>query len=414
MSQRELFFELMRGRETGIVPFFPDISDWYKVRRLPLDRVHEVPTGSFIPDDAAFHKSSFGMPQEFATWTYLDFYRNFRWGVPVHIYDWCDFTYDGCDHIRQKEGDRIVQQFKTPLGEIQRVDGIAADGSLCPVEYFVKDTDDWKVLFFVVEHTRPVPNYQCVTQVLGGMGELGVADIVIWRSPFGKILTEYAGLETTVYQLVDDAILIKDLLKLQTEIDLEVVRLAAESPAEIVILSDHADEQLINPVWYEEYCLLFYQQAGEILHAKGKIFSTHLDGNFKGLFRLVRQSGFDLLDGCTPAPMTNYEVEELAQALAGNMKAYCGVPSIFFVQDTEACEIVRFAERIINALAGRVVLNIGDILPASGDIYKVIELGRWIEKTNRDKLNTRRGLISQVNGHGTPGLGQKPGTSDKQ
>jgi hypothetical protein len=133
--------------------------------------------------------------------------------------------------------------------------------------------------------------------------------------------------------------------------------------------------------------LPFYLRASEVLHGKGKIFSTHLDGNFKALFPLVARSGFDLLDGCTPAPMTNYEVGELASALSGGMRAYCGVPSIFFTQNADASEITAFAERIINGLAGKVILNIGDILPADGDIYKAIELGRWVAGINRGRLN---------------------------
>ena len=386
MSQRELFFQVIRGGEATIVPFFPDITEWYKVRRISLDKVHEVPTGNFIPDDAPFHGNSFGMPQEFADWTYLDFYRNFDWGLPVHIYDWCDFTYKACEHVVRHQGNRIVRQFKTPRGAIERIDGIAADGSLCPMKYFIGDEDDWKPLFYVLEHTEAVPNYERIKKILDGIGELGVADIVLWRSPFGKIVSEYAGLERTVYQLADNPGVVNHLLKLQTEFDLDVVRLAAESPAEIVILSDHADQQLINPVWYEKYCLPFYLEVSEILHARGKLFSTHLDGNIKALFPLVARSGFDLLDGCTPAPMTNYEVEGLASALTGDMKSYCGVPSVFFVGDTNIREIIAFAERILGALAGRVILNVGDILPAHGDIYKVVELGKWVAKTNRERL----------------------------
>lgn len=385
MSQKELFFRLIRGQEPSIIPFFPDISEWYKAKRLPVSHAHEVPTGSFIPDEAPFHTGNLGMPREFAQWTYLDFYRRFHWGLPVHIYDWCDFSYRACEHTCRKEEAQIIREFRTPLGAIQRIDGIAADGSLCPLKYFVGGSGDWKVLLYVLEHTSPVANYERIRQVLDGIGDLGVADIVIWRSPFGKVLEEYAGLETTVYQLVDNPTEIEDLLELQTQIDLEVIKLAAESPADIVILSDHADEQIINPAWYEKYCLPFYLQVGEILHAKGKIFSTHLDGNFKGLFNLVRQSGFDLLDGCTPAPMTNYEVEELTLPLTETMKAYCGVPSIFFLQEAAIDEIIAFAQRIVGALAGRVILNIGDILPATGDIYKVIELGKWVEKTNRHR-----------------------------
>lgn len=400
MTQRGLFFEVIKGKQTTVVPFFPDISDWYKVRRLPLDRAHEIPTGSFIPDNAPFHHDSFGMPPEFADWTYLDFYRNFGWGLPVHIYDWCDFTYRACEQIRRKEVDRIIQQFRTPIGTIERIDGMAADGSLCPVKHFISSDDDWKTLLYVLEHSAPLPNYQRVRETLEAIGELGAADIVIWRSPFGKILTQYAGLETTAYQLADKPSVISDLLKLQTGIDLETAKLAAESPANVVILSDHADERIINPVWYEKYCLPFYLRLNEILHAKDKIVSTHLDGNFKALFPLVARSGFDLLDGCTPAPMTNYEVEDLTLALSGHMKAYCGVPSIFFTQDTDICEITAFAERIIKALAGKVILNIGDILPADGDIHKAIALGRWVEQVNCGRVNVSAGDVSPKTGSG--------------
>ncbi|GAF99691.1 unnamed protein product, partial [marine sediment metagenome] len=265
-----------------------------------------------------------------------------------------DFAYDNCECISKKEDNQIIRQFRTPLGTIEHTDGIAADGSLCPVKHFVKDSNDWEVLRYVVEHTRATPKYQHIKNILDGIGELGIADIVIWRSPFGKIVDEYAGLETTVYKLMDDPKTIEELLTLQTEVDMNVIKLAADSPAEIVIISDHADEQIINPVWYEKYCVPFYKKANEILHTKGKIVSTHLDGNFKGLFELVKEADFDLLDGCTPAPMTNYEVEELPSALTGNMKAYCGVPSIFFADDTSIDEIITFAQRIIKALSPNV------------------------------------------------------------
>ena len=99
--------------------------------------------------------------------------------------------------------------------------------------------------------------------------------------------------------------------------DLELIRMAAEAPGPIVIISDHADENLISPAWYREYCIPYYNKACAILHAAGKKVSTHLDGNFKGYFPFITETGFDLLDGCTPAPMFNFEPEELAAATSG-------------------------------------------------------------------------------------------------
>ncbi|MFH1614817.1 MAG: hypothetical protein ABIG61_07020 [Planctomycetota bacterium] len=347
---------------------------------MPKDQTHLVPTGSFIPDKHPCHKNRCRMPQEFADWTFLDFYRNFDWGLPVHIYDWCKFEHNNCEYTIEKTKKQISRMFLTPLGKIEHVDFVANDGSLCPVKHFIRHNDDWRTLRYVVENTKAVPNYSRIKEVLTGIGSLGVADIVIERSPFGKLVHEYAGFEAVAYQLSDDPGLIDDFLQLQTKLDLEIIALAADSPADIVLLSDHADEQLISPMWYARYCVPFYSEAEKILHSKGKIFSTHLDGNFKNLFEHVRRSGFDLLDGCTPAPMTNYEVEELSLALASNMKTYCGVPSIFFVQETYKDEICAFAMRIVNSLKGKVILNVGDVLPQNGDIYKVIELGKWATK----------------------------------
>ena len=246
------------------------------------------------------------------------------------------------------------------------------------MKYFVENNSDWKVLLYVIENTTPIANYQHISNILENIGEMGVADIVVWRSPFGKILQEYAGLEKLAYTLMDNPSVIDGVLQAQAIVDMKVIELAAKSPADIVILSDHADQQLLNPYWYEKYCVEFYKQVSCILHDSNKIFSTHLDGKFRELFNLVKVSGFDLLDGCTPSPMTNYEIEELANAMTSKMSAYCGVPSIFFADNTGTDKIITFAKRIIKSLAGQVIVNIGDILPANGDISKAIALGSWI------------------------------------
>ncbi|MCK4886852.1 MAG: hypothetical protein KAS96_05645 [Planctomycetes bacterium] len=379
MTPKQIAMNILTGKKTDKNLFSPDISEWYKDKRLKdITQSHKIPTGCLISDNMEINKNPGTMPKEFADWTYLDFYRNFNWGLHVHIYDWCRFEYENCtlnQHITDKQ---ITKEFKTPIGTISRIDSIANDGSLCPVKLFIENESDWKTLLHVIKNTKPIADYQHIQNILNQIGDLGIADIVLWRSPFGKIVEEYAGLEKTAYTMMDKPQIIDEILQAQTAIDTQLVKLAADSPADIAILSDHADQQILNPIWYEKYCTPFYQKAGDILHKKNKIFSTHLDGNFKALFDLVKKSSFDLLDGCTPAPMTNYQVEELPQAMNDNMAAYCGVPAIFFVENYTNEEIITFAKRIIKALAGKVILNIGDILPANGNIYKTIELSRWL------------------------------------
>lgn len=232
------------------------------------------------------------------------------------------------------------------------------------------------IIKFAVENTKITPRYDIIEEELNQLGELGVADLVIARSPFGKLVQEYMGMENVVYALTDTPEKILDFMKFQEVYDLEIIKLAANSPAKIVIISDHSDENLISPPYFRDYCVPFYKKACGILHEKGKIVSTHLDGNFKGHFPYLKDTGFDLLDGCTPYPMNNYTPEELATVLPKNTYAYCGVPCTLFVQNLQEEVVFENASRIVNALKGKLILNIGDILPANGNIELVMKISR--------------------------------------
>lgn len=333
-----------------------------------------------MPDDHPFNRQNASMPERYRDFTLCDFYRTFDWGLPIHGYSWYDAKYEDVTLTTKSDGRRTVTTMACPLGELRKVHLLAADGSWAPHEHFVKDLDDLKVTRFIVEHARFEPRYERLEALLEGIGDLGIYDIVIGRSPFGKLIHEYMGFERVVYALHDHEREVLDFLELQERKDLEVLRLAAAAPGEVVILSDHADENLISPPFYRKYCIPHYRKACAILHEAGKYVSTHLDGNFKGFFPFLEETEFDILDGCTPAPMSNYDPEELADALGEGMFAWCGVPATLFCQRLPDEEILRFGERIVRAFGDRVILNVGDILPPDGDIEQVVKLGRWAKE----------------------------------
>jgi len=378
MTHREHFFSVLEGAKPERMPFFPDISDWYVGVRTTPGEARKKGCAKFIPDDDPFHRIPCDVPDEVKDLTLFDIYKKFDWGYPVHISDWYDTEYGGdVEYTFAVTGPTRVRTISTPKGSLQGVDKLAYDGTWCPVELYAKEPRDLEIIKLAVEAARYIPRYERVLSVKEQIGGQGLGDIVIWRSPFGKLVQDYMGFENVAYALADDPGYIEDFLQLQESRDLEVIALAAQAPERLVIISDHADQHLISPSQYEKYCMPFYRKACDILHEAGKFVSTHLDGNFKGFFPLLGRTGFDLLDGCTPAPMFNFEVEELAEALPEGMKAYCGVPSTMFCQQLPEEEIFAFADRIMNALKGRGILNVGDILPANGDIRQVIALGRY-------------------------------------
>ena len=365
------------------MPFVPDITDWFVANHTPPGQAPKFPSGgSFIPDSAPICEYQGSMPDRYKDFSLLDFYREFDWGFHAHIYNWLDIEYTNNveKFIEQDDKEQRIY-LRTPKGELVHKNRLALDGSWCPCEHFVKTLKDLEIIQLVVESEKYTPRYDLVAGVLEGLGQQGQADICINRSPFGKLVHEYMGFEKVVYALMDAPQVITDFMKVQKSRDIEVIRLAAESPARLVIISDHADENLIAPNHYEQYCIPFYQKATKILHKANKFVSTHLDGNFKGFFPILHKTGFDILDGCTPAPMFNYQVEELAEIMPEGMYAFCGVPASLFCQGLPTEEILAFGDRITKALKGRAILNVGDILPPNGDIEQVIALGKFVKST---------------------------------
>ncbi len=380
MNHRERFFSILKGTRADRVPFFPDISTWYQASRLGVGTEQPYPPGGYIPDDSPLHQQESRLTGRFAGMRFLDYYREFGWGLPVHVYDWFEETYSGGIEKRTTtEGRHRTVTWDTPRGTLVRTYKLDAEGTWSEYGHMVKSLEELDIIRYIVEHTAWTPRFELMERFLRETDGFGVADTVLFRSPFGKLVHEYMGFEAVTYALFDHEDLVLDFLAFQEHYDLEFAAMAASSPLSIVIISDHADENLISPPWYRRYCIPFYQKACGLIHRAGKVVSTHLDGNFHGFLPFIGETGFDLLDGCTPAPMFNYQVEELAGALGEGMSCYCGVPASMFTTGVSADEIASFGERIARAFDGRVIVNVGDILPPTGDIAGVIALGDHVQ-----------------------------------
>ncbi|WP_312641146.1 uroporphyrinogen decarboxylase family protein [Hydrogenoanaerobacterium sp.] len=384
MTHRQLFFDVCNLKHPQQIPFAPDVTDWYLGQhRNPGESLKYGP-GVYIPDDDPIKlERGIGIPDKFYGLSLMDLYKKYNWGMHAHIRDWYEEYYsDGVTYDEQIAKDTKTVTFTTSKGVLRRTYRLAADGSWCSVDYMLDDVEQMEILFEVLKATHFRLRDDNIQRVIKAIGEQGQADIVVNRSPFGKLLHEHLGFENTTYFLYDDEDAYRQYEKIQTAKDMELIELACQSSCSLVLICDHADSTLFSPEWYEKYCIPFYQAAGDKLRKAGKMISTHVDGNLKSLLPLMKDTGFDVLDGCTPAPMFNYEPEELANSLGENMVAFVGVPSALFCDGTPVEALYSYADRIIKAFGGRAILNVGDILPANGSIENVIALGEYIHRYN--------------------------------
>jgi len=376
MNLRETFFNAVQKKNSAKAPFFPDISTWFENTRKEFGKEEIFPPGAFIPDGHWINKNPSRLSGKMATFTYVDFYKEYGWGLPAHIYDWLETKYDGQVTVSEKrEGKTKRITWETKAGTLTRNYVLDHDGSWAPADYLLKDWEkDVPALKLLLEHTGYSADFSKAEKFLNETPGFGVCDTVVWRSPFGRLVHEYLGFENVIYTIMDYEDEVEDLLEFIAQDFFKILELAAQNPPKIVIVSDHADENLISPPYYEKYCIPLYRRAADFLHSKGKIVSTHLDGNIKGFMKILGKTGFDLLDGCTPAPMFNYTPEELAAA-PDCPSCYLGIPASLFVGKESAEEVGAFGRRIAKAFDNQVIVNVGDILPPNGSIEKVIAAG---------------------------------------
>ena len=378
MTHRERFFAVVENGRADRVPFFPDITDWYKARRTPPGEPQRFATGQLIPDDDDFHRSRGDMPPRFQHFTLLDFYRHFDWGCPIHAYEAISSVHEEVRVRGEREGARRHRFVETPAGVLHTTWGMAPFGSESIVRYPVRGPEDVPALEFWAGHTHYRGDPEAVRRILAALGDRGVLDIPIGRTPFGLLVHDLMGYEALSFALADDPAIVHRLLDALAPGFWERVRIACDLPGRIAIITDHADQHLISPRQLEQYCLPLYREAQERLHRAGKLVSTHLDGNIRAYLKLLPRAGFDLLDGCTPAPMGNYEPEELASVVGPGLKAYCGVPSTLFCTGVPTEEILSYGRRIMESLGSHVIVNVGDVLPPDGDIEQVVALGKLV------------------------------------
>lgn len=370
MTHRERFFNRITGKQTDRTPFFPDLSKWYEYHRNAGDVPEkDYLPGELIPPGALINKKPGKIPERYRDMNLFDIHRDLDCGLPVHGYGiYYDVSYPNCEIFTQSKGDETIKIIKTPKGELRQVSRMAKDRSTITTEHLVKTVDDFPALKFYIRDAVYTANYDRAQTALDIVGDLGYVNMIAGRSPYGRLVVDLVGIVNLTYIAMDHPDELTKVLEVIHEVDSRLWEITAKAPGRIAFIADNMDESLYSPPNYKRFCLPVYQEMTDLFHRHSKIVLAHNDGRLKNLLPMIKETGIDVLDGCTPAPMNDFSVQELADALGSKQYAYCGVPANFFVEDKPESEIIDFAKMIVDTMGDRVILNVGDIMPEGGDI----------------------------------------------
>jgi hypothetical protein len=143
---------------------------------------------------------------------------------------------------------------------------------------------------------------------------------------------------------------------------------------------DNLECSMTNPRLFKKYLVPYYQRYSEILHRQGKKLGSHTDGNLKKLLSWLPDSGLDVCESFTPAPLTECTFEEAWTALEKGPLIWGGIPSYYLESQATEQEFQQHVEGLLELIGDRpIILGIGDAVMANNAIERVRWLAQRIE-----------------------------------
>lgn len=365
MSIRSDVLDVLYGRETNSIPWFGDLSYYYQA----LERQGKL------------EQCYFGAGGE------KKFYLDYGVGIYLYTPDVFTITYsDSVTYRAQNDPDRIVLIFETPIGTIQSRQKYV-DGMYCYVyeKHFVDSIEDLRVMRYVYEHAIYRENYDAYRYYdnLWGEDGIGFAMAEASMAPVQKLLSRWAGVETTLALFMDYPEEFEETCWAIENSQSRLVEVLAKSPAEVIILPENLASEVTGSYFFAHFNMPAYKKIIDRLHRAGKKVAIHNDGGLKPNFGLLEKCGFDIVEAVTPAPFGDIAVEDLRKAAGDNIIIWGGLPGGIFSGNYSEEFFEDYVNTVLACADNRFVLGVADQVPPDAvpeRVRRVRELVRTHEQ----------------------------------
>ena len=235
-----------------------------------------------------------------------------------------------------------------------------------------------------MQHTSAVldPGFDEVQKKMGDDG-IVMTGVDQW-SPTQRIMREIMGFETFFYELADRPAKVESLIVNMENLARRKYAVGIKADLEIFNICSNWSDDVHTPV-FKKYFIPWFQEITEFLHSHDKLAMAHVDGENKRLLQFFNETGIDIWEAWSPAPMTSVSTADFRKALGNKGVIWGGVPSTLF---EPACSDAEFDQYIINLLKEAApgynfIVGMGDNLPFDGIIERVGRIVELIDKYGR-------------------------------
>jgi hypothetical protein len=259
-------------------------------------------------------------------------------------------------------------------------------------EHLVKDEADLQVVEYILERAEFVPAFEKIKTEEAQLGEGGLLVPLLQRIPFQQVLLEYFGEMNLFYALHDNPPMVRRLLDLLDRQLLAAIERLADLNVPYVEFPDNLHGLMTNPNLFREYCLPDYQKYTDILHLQGKKVGSHTDGDLRLLLGLLAESGLDVCESVSPAPLTSATFYEINQSWRGKPLLWGGFPTPLLEEKTSQAEFQAYLDDLLAAIDQPLILGLVDLFLRHNSIERVKTIARQLENLD---LPGRMNLASE-------------------
>jgi hypothetical protein len=280
----------------------------------------------------------------------------------------------------------MTTRFETPAGRLTiehtLLEPMLAAGARSYVTRHPLDEEaDFRTLEHVLERAEWVPRFDRVSALETRIGDEGLVIPSLGRIPFQQLLVDYMRSDAMFEALYGSPTPVRRLLSLLDERVTESLHLLAGLDVPYVEFVDNVDGAVTHPRLFREHCLADYQRYSGILHAQGKKVGSHTDGNLRPLLVLLAESGLDVCESFSPAPLTRCTFEEAWSAWSNGPLIWGGIPSPLLEVRTPFAELERYVRRLLATVGGgRIILCVVDMVLPNNPIERIRAVADLVEQ----------------------------------
>jgi hypothetical protein len=289
------------------------------------------------------------------------------------------------DEVRiteRQQGDTKTRRYETPHGPLFETSKFTVDKTWRVVAFAAKTVDDLPALRWLL--ARRIIRFNPDKFVVGTryIGERGVAQFWVPKSPYFALAQQWMRYEDFVYALADHPQAIENLMHIIDESYTPLYeQLTASGLLQILNFGENIAMAYLSPRYFEQYLIPWYTKRSGQLRDAGIFTHIHIDGYFKPLLPYLAQLPFDGYEALTPLPQGDVTLAEI-QAHIGDKVLLDGIPAVLFLDHYPREQLQRCVEELVERFHPRLVLGISDELPEAGGDESFERL-KWVAAWSR-------------------------------